>query len=153
MKRVAPVLGVLLAVALLWAAPSAAQEKSLDPTPLYPIGEITIEAKSVAAGVGFNWGVGTLKFKGKEYKFKVKGLSAGAVGFSKISAYGDVYNLKEASDLAGTYASVSSGLALARGVEGLVMRNNKGTLIVLRAQQQGVKLSMAVDGFSIEMVP
>jgi|UniRef100_A0A7C5AMA1 hypothetical protein len=144
---------VMVAVALLTGAPAWAQEKSLDPTPIYPIGEITIEAKSLAAGVGFNWGVGTLKFKGKEYHFKVKGLSAGAVGFSKISAYGDVYNLKEAADLAGNYVSVSSGLALAKGVEGLVMRNNKGTLIVLRAQQQGVKLSMAVDGFSIEMVP
>lgn len=144
---------VVMTAVLLMAGAALAQEKSLDPTPIYPIGEITIEAKSLAAGVGFNWGIGTLKFKGKEYKFKVKGLSAGAVGFSKISAYGDVYNLKEASDLAGNYVSVSSGLSLARGVEGLVMRNNKGTLIVLRAQQQGVKLSMAVDGFSIEMVP
>jgi len=146
MQKLAKVVCLIMAAALLLAVPAAAQE------PIYPIGEITIEAKSVAAGVGFNWGTGTLKFQGKEYKFSVKGLSAGAVGFSKISAYGDVYNLKDASDLEGAYASVSSGLALVRGVEGLAMRNNKGALIVLRAQQQGVKLSLAVDGFSIQIV-
>lgn len=139
---------LVLAGVLLFALPGGAQ---LDKTPIYPLGEISLEATSAAAGVGFSWGEGTLKFQGKEYKFKVKGLSVAAVGFSRISATGDVYNLTKPSDLAGTYASVSAGLALARGVEGLVMKNNQGTVIVLRAQQQGVKLSLSVDGFAIEM--
>lgn len=33
-----------------------------------PSGTITMESHSVALGFGVNWGHGTLKFKGKEYK-------------------------------------------------------------------------------------
>uniref|UniRef100_A0A7V4G7J1 DUF1134 domain-containing protein n=1 Tax=Desulfobacca acetoxidans TaxID=60893 RepID=A0A7V4G7J1_9BACT len=139
---------LLLAFTLLLVTPGLAQ---LDKAPLYPMGEISLEAASAAAGVGFSWGEGTLKFQGKEYKFRVKGLSVAAVGFSRISATGEVYNLDTPTDLAGNYVAVTAGLALARGVEGLVMRNNRGTVIVLRAQQQGVKLSLSVDGFAIEM--
>jgi hypothetical protein len=122
-----------------------------DEKPLYPIGEVTIEAKQVAAGVGYSWGDGILKFEGKEYKFSVKGINVAAVGFSKIDAVGDVYNLKTASDIAGKYVAVSAGLSLAKGAAGLSMRNNKGVVINLRSVQQGVQLNLGVDGFTIQM--
>ena len=117
----------------------------------YPVGEVTIEARQVAAWVGYSWRNGTLKFEGKEYNFSVKGISVAAVGFSKINAVGDVYNLKTATDIAGKYVAVSAGLSLAKGVAGLSMRNDKGVVINLRSVQQGVQLNLGVDGFTIQM--
>ena len=119
--------------------------------PIYPIGEITIEAKQVAAGVGYSWGEGVLKFQGKEFRFTVQGLNVAAVGVAKVNAVGDVYNLNTAADLAGKYAAVSAGLSLAKGVAGLTMRNTKGVVINLRSAQMGVQLNLGVDGFSIVM--
>jgi len=117
----------------------------------YPIGEMTLEAKQVAAGVGYTWGAGTLKFEGKEYKFTVKGLDAGAAGIVKISAKGDVYNMKTVADFAGDYAAATAGAAVVKGPVGLLMRNAKGVVINMTAEQTGVQLSLGTKGMSISM--
>lgn len=140
-------LSLIMAGILLFVVSAAKADEKVP----YPIGEITIEAKQVAAGVGYSWGEGALKFEGKEYKFNVKGLNVAAVGFSKISAVGDVYNMKTAADFPGKYVAVSAGLSLAKGVAGLTMRNDKGVVINLKSVQQGVQLNLGVDGFVIEM--
>jgi len=140
-------LSLVMAGVLLFVVSAA---KAGDKVP-YPVGEVTIEAAQVAAGVGYSWGDGTLKFEGKSYNFSVKGINVAAVGFSKINAVGDVYNLKTASDIAGKYVAVSAGLSLAKGVAGLTMRNDKGVVINLKSVQQGVQLNLGVDGFTIEM--
>ena len=75
-----------------------------------PSGTITIESHSVALGFGVNWGHGTLKFKGKEYKFKINGLSVVDLGVSNVSAAGEVYHLRHLSDFAGTYNAASAGI-------------------------------------------
>jgi hypothetical protein len=121
------------------------------PTDPYPVGEVTIEATQVAAGVGWTWGGGTLRFKGKAYNFDIKGLNVVAVGISKASSKGDVYNLKDASDLAGTYLTVGAGAAVIKGKAGLVMRNEKGVVINLRSDQTGVQLGLGSDGLKITM--
>jgi hypothetical protein len=140
-------LSLVMAGILLFVVAAAKAEEG----PLYPIGEVTIEAKQLAAGVGYSWGDGVMKFQGKEYHFTVQGLNVAAVGFSKINAVGDVYNLKTAADLAGNYVAVSAGLSLAKGVAGLSMRNDKGVVINLRSAQQGVQLNLGVDGFNLKM--
>jgi hypothetical protein len=140
-------LSLAMAGILLFVVAAAKAEES----PIYPIGEITIEAKQLAAGLGYSWGDGVMKFEGKEYRFTVQGINVAAVGFAKINAVGDVYNLKTAADLAGKYVAVSAGLSLAKGAAGLSMRNNKGVVINLRSAQQGVQLNLGVDGFDLKM--
>ena len=147
MRKHRMLLSLVMAGILLFVAAAAKAEEA----PLYPIGEVTIEAKQLAAGVGYSWGDGVMKFEGKEYPFTLQGLNVAAVGFSKINAVGDVYNLKTAADLAGKYVAVSAGLSLAKGAAGLSMRNDKGVVINLRAAQQGVQLNLGVDGFNIKM--
>ena len=117
----------------------------------YPIGEVTIHAKQIAAGVGYTWGGGTLKFGGKEYHFKVDGLNAGAVGLAKIDAKGDVYNMNSVADFPGTYAAVQAGGAFVKGPAGLIMRNDKGVVINLKAVQTGVQLTLGTTGLNISM--
>ena len=146
MRKHRMLMSLVMAGILLFVVAAKAQEG-----PIYPIGEITIEAKQLAAGVGYSWGDGVMKFEGKSYPFTVQGLNVAALGFAKINAVGDVYNLKTAADLAGKYVAVSAGLSLAKGVAGLSMRNDKGVVINLRSAQQGVQLNLGVDGFNIKM--
>lgn len=136
----------VVAILVLGAAYLGAQ-----PTEPYPIGTMTLTGTQAAAGVGYSWGAGTLRFKDKEYKFKVKGLQVAAVGISKIDAEGDVYNLVNPTDLAGKYVAAGAGASLVKGETGLVMRNTKGVVINLKAKQPGVQLNLGVQGFTISM--
>jgi len=142
---------MLLSLAMVAILVFAVSSVGAQPQEPYPIGEVTIEAKQVAAGVGFTWGDGTLKFKGKEYKFTVKGLDVAAVGIAKTSAKGDVYNLQEVSDFPGKYLAVAAGASLVKGPAGLIMRNTKGVVINLKSAQTGVQLSLGAEGLSLSM--
>jgi hypothetical protein len=139
--KVALALMLLFSVSLVGAQP---QEP-------YPLGEINLTATQVAAGIGWTWGSGTLKFKDKIYAFTVQGLNVSALGISKISAKGDVYNLTSPSDLEGNYVTAGAGLAVIKGAAGLVMRNAKGVVINLISDQTGVQLSLGTDGLAISM--
>ena len=54
-----------------------------------------IEFKSTSAAlcVGAKWGSGKLHFKGKQHAFSIDGLSLVDLGYSSVSATGEVYNL------------------------------------------------------------
>ena len=147
MRKHLMVVNLAMAVILLFTV-SAVLAQPQEP---YPIGTVTIEAKQVAAGVGWTWGDGMLMFKGKMYHFGIKGLNVAAVGFAKLNAKGDVYNLKDPSDLAGTYVTAGAGAAVIKGKAGLVMRNAKGVVINLVSTQTGVQLSLGSDGLTIVM--
>ncbi len=136
-----------LVVMLLFTVSAAGAQ----PAQPHPIGELTMHATQVAAGVGWTWGGGTLKFQGKAYQFSVKGLNVAAVGVSKTTAKGEVYNLKNPSDLAGKYLAAEAGVAVIKGKAGLVMRNEKGVVINLLSDQTGIHLSLGTDGLVIDM--
>jgi hypothetical protein len=114
-------------------------------------GTVSIELTSIAAGVGASWGSGVLRYQGRDYRFKVSGLTVGDLGFSSISAVGNVYNLHRPSDMAGNYAAVGAGISVASGVGGVSMKNQNGVQIELYSVQQGVQLTIGPQGFKIEM--
>ena len=72
-------------------------------------GKVTLASKSVAIGVGVNWGDGVLEFRGKKYPFTVEGLSVVDLGVSKVSARGDVKNLKKVEDFEGNFTAAVAG--------------------------------------------
>jgi hypothetical protein len=148
MRKNRIMVAVALVAMILAAASVGAVEKA---KPLYPIGTVSIDFTSVAAGVGASWGSGTLRFEGRTYPFSVSGLSVGNVGIATVNAVGNVYNLNRASDLAGTYAAAGAGITLAGGVGGVTMKNQRGVLINLYTVQQGVQLNIGPQGFTIEM--
>ena len=134
----------MVVMLLVAASPGQAQ-------PPYPSGTVSIELTSVAAGVGASWGSGVLRYQGNTYRFKVTGLTVGDVGISTVSAVGNVYYLNKPSDLAGNYAAVGAGVAVAGGVGGVSMQNQKGVQIQLYTVQQGLQLTIGPQGFNIEM--
>jgi hypothetical protein len=119
--------------------------------PYYPVGSVSIDMTSVAAGVGFSSGSGVLRFNGKRYLFKIDGLSIGNVGIASINAVGNVYNLTSVSQFSGNYAAAGAGIALAGGAAGLTMQNQSGVIMNLYAVQQGVQLNIGPQGFNITM--
>jgi hypothetical protein len=135
----------MAAVLLVAVTPGGAAQ------PLYPMGSVSIDLTSVAAGIGASWGSGTLRFEGKVYPLKVSGLTVGDVGISTINAVGNVYNLKSASDIAGNYVAAGAGLTLAGGIGGVTMKNQRGVLINLYTVQQGVQLNIGPQGFNIDL--
>lgn len=147
MRKKMILMNLAMALVLLFSVVMVAAQ----PQEPYPVGEVTISSKQVAAGVGWTWGGGTLKFRGKTYPFKIQGLNVAAVGISKLNAKGDVYNLTAPTDLAGTYVTAGAGAALIKGKAGLVMRNDKGVVINLTSDQTGVQLSLGTDGLTISM--
>jgi hypothetical protein len=116
-----------------------------------PSGKVTIETKSIAAGVGVTWGDGKLSFKGKDYPFSVEGLTLVDFGFSKASAVGDVYNLTEVDKFEGLYAAAEAGFALAGGMGGMVLRNQNGVVMHLRSVTQGARLQLGTSGMTIKL--
>ena len=74
-----------------------------------PDATLRLSGGSLAAGIGFSWGKGTLTYKGKDYPVSVNGLSLGKVGITGSSAYGEVYNLKKLQDFNGHYHAGGGG--------------------------------------------
>ena len=144
MKRT--VVGLVTAVAMLlvtsavWAAEEAKPDATLE-----------LKEGSVAAGIGFSWGSGTMVYKGKTYKVSVDGLSVGSVGIAEATASGKVFGLKDIKDFDGNYTAVSAGAAVAGGGSATVMRNQNGVRIELLSTIQGVKLTLATAGVNLKI--
>ncbi|MBL0713821.1 MAG: hypothetical protein JJV98_08975 [Desulfosarcina sp.] len=116
-----------------------------------PSATVTIESTSVAIGVGVEWGHGTLKFQGKEYKFSVNGLSVIDLGVASISATGNVYKLKKLSDFSGTYTAAGAGIAIGGGAGASTMVNQNDVVMNLTSTKAGVKFKLAPEGLKIEL--
>src|SRR5262245_22563598 len=130
----------------LWLIPGAVSAAE----PL-PSARLQLSEGSVAAGVGFSWGKGTLTFKGKDYPVKVEGLSVGDVGVTQVQANGDVYNLNKLEDFNGNYTAVGAGATLAGGGDAITMTNQNGVKIKLRNTTQGVALKLDVSGIKMSV--
>ena len=116
-----------------------------------PDATLRIEQKSVALGIGYQWGSGTLLFRGRTYPFKIDGLSVNAVGASKSEAIGYVYNLKSVTDLEGTYTAIEAGGAAGGGKGITSMKNGSGVRITLHTTSQGLEAKAAPEGVKITL--
>lgn len=116
-----------------------------------PSAKLTIESRSIAAGIGITWGDGKLNFKGKEYPFSIDGLTLVDFGISKASAAGEVYNLTDVAKFAGNYVAAEAGITLAGGMGGMVLRNQDGVIIHVRSVSQGAKLQLGTSGLTIKL--
>jgi hypothetical protein len=144
MKRrwIAPV--ALLAVTALFAPLASADDKAPDAT-------IRLSEGSVAAGIGWNWGKGTLNYMGKTYPVKISGLSVAEVGITKAEASGSVYNLKSIDDFNGVYAAAGTEGTAGKGAGVSSLRNTKGVVINLKSETKGANIKIAAEGLKLEV--
>lgn len=114
-------------------------------------GTVEIEQVQVAFIGSGNLGGGTLHFQGKSYRFTVGGLGVGGFGISKMTATGDVYNLKELHQFPGAFGQARYGVAVGEASAGsLWLENTNGVLIELRAHRSGLALSLGADAVIID---
>jgi len=112
---------------------------------------IEMERRSVAAGVGFHWGGGTLHFDGRPHAFDVRGVSLADVGVARLVAEGDVQHLARLADFEGRYLAVAAGAAAGRGANVMSMRNEHGVVITLRGELSGLALKLGAEGFRVSL--
>ncbi len=116
-----------------------------------PDATLQLRSGAVAAGIGISWGKGILTYKGREYPVSVSGLSLGKVGITRVTASGDVYNLKRLRDFSGNYTSANADITLAGGHSAVVMRNQNGVQVVVRATSRGVDLTIGTSGVDMKL--
>ena len=97
-------------------------------------------------------GGGVLTYKGKQYPFKITGISLGAnIGVSKLSAVGEVYDLNDIAKFAGTFTKLDGSITLGGGVGGSVLKNENGVIMRLTSTSQGIQLNLSASGVSVKL--
>jgi hypothetical protein len=101
--------------------------------------------------VGVGGGSGTLTFRGKTYRLRIGGISAGTIGISQAELVGRALHLRHAEDIAGTYSAVGAGLAIAGGGKTARLRNARGVVLELSGRQVGFAVSLNLSGVNITL--
>jgi hypothetical protein len=113
-----------------------------------------VRVKFVKAGVmvGAGGGSGVLTYRGRDYPFRVSGLSLGvAVGGSVSRLQGWASGIRQVSDFAGTYSSVGGGGAFVGGVGGVHLANENGVRIALQGPKAGMEFAANLSGINISL--
>lgn len=142
-KGLAPAIfaGVLSVAALAQSAP-----------PSRPSGSVSIHQVQIAFIGSGTTGGGTLYFRGHAYPFRLGGLGIGGIGVSRLDAVGSVYNLYRLGDFDGVYSQAQTGWAIGEQGKGQMwLQNGKGVYLHLRAQRQGLALSLGAGGMAIHL--
>ena len=137
-------LSLFLAATMLVARSAPAAEEK-------PSATLSLEAKSVAVGIGWTWGSGTVDYMGKKHRFKIDGLSVNGAGVERVDANGYVYNLKKLSDFAGNYTAVEAGGSAGAGAAIATMKNENGVRITLHSTSQGISAQAGPEGMKIKL--
>ncbi len=139
------------------SAIAAAADGASSPPPVtegaIPSAYVWLSGGSVAIGIGYTWGHGTLYYSKdqKQYKFKLSGVSIADVGGAGITAEGEVYNLVGPEDLSGNYSAVTAGLTIIEGGSIAYLKNEKGVVIKLHSQTGGLRFNLSANGMHITL--
>jgi len=135
---------------MLATVPALAQRR--DPGVSGPVsGTIFMTAQGAAAGIGYTWGDGVLRYGGRTYHFSVSGVTVADVGYSKVTGRGRVYGLKRLQDFSGTYAAATGEATLVNGLGGQVLRNGNGVQIRVDQVTRGARLQGSADGITLTL--
>jgi hypothetical protein len=136
-----------VAVAGLPITPSHAQTASPATS-----GTVVFDVAKAGLVFGVGGGRGVLEFRGRRYPLSVGGLSFGAtIGISKTQLVGRALNLRQPSDITGTYVALGGGFAVAGGVASVKLQNAKGVVLDLRGRKGGFEFSAAMSGVEVAL--
>ena len=148
---------ILSLLAIVFVSGAAAAEGSSSSPPVsdaaIPSAYVWLSGGSVAVGIGYTWGHGTLynSKDQKQYKFKLSGVSIADVGGAGITAEGEVYNLSTPADLTGNYSAATAGVTVIEGGSVAYLKNDKGVVIKLHSQTGGLRFNLAAEGMHITL--
>lgn len=142
----------LLAVAAGTLSPASPFVRSALAQQARPSATVEIEFTQAGLLVSAGWGEARLRFQGRTYRYRVRGLGVGGLGISRLRATGTVHGLTRVDDFAGTYVQARAGLvAGAAEVPGAIwLANTAGVTMQIRPRREGVALNVGADGLLIE---
>ena len=138
----------LTAIAVFAFADMSSATSSLAEAPGY------VRLKFVKAGlmVGTGGGSGVLTYRGRDYPFRVSGLSLGVTAGASVSRLkGWASGIREVNDFAGSYSSVGAGGAFVGGAGGVHLVNPRGVRIDLQGSKAGMEVSANVSEVRISL--
>ena len=102
--------------------------------------------------VGGSAGSGGLTFQGRSYPLGIGGLSYGfTFGASETRFRGTVTNIRRPSDVNGVYAAGNVGAAVGRGVQAIVLTNQRGAVLTLSGNSVGAIVSADLNGLVLTL--
>jgi hypothetical protein len=115
-------------------------------------GHVRVKFVKAALMVGAGGGSGVLTYRGRDYPFRVSGLSLGVSAGSSVSwLEGWASGIRQVSDFAGTYSTVGAGGALVGGAGGIHLGNEKGVTIDLQGPKAGVEFAANLSKIKISL--
>ena len=114
-------------------------------------GRVRIRITKAGFIVGFGGGEGVLHFKGRNYPFRVSGISGGTIGVAHMDLIGTASGLKRPTDIAGSYTAGSASIAVVGGAKVARVQNQNGVVLELHGAQVGLELSLNLGGATITM--
>ncbi|WP_369722131.1 hypothetical protein AB8Z38_35255 [Bradyrhizobium sp. LLZ17] len=133
---------VMLLALLVPATPSFAQAS----------GQVRVKIVKAGLLVGGGAGNGVLTYRGRNYPFRVSGLSLGVtVGATVSRLKGWASGIREISDFTGMYSSVGGGAAMIGGINGVHLRNDKGVTMVLQGPKAGLEFAANLSQIMISL--
>jgi hypothetical protein len=114
-------------------------------------GRVRIRITKAGFIIGVGGGEGVLNFKGRNYPFRVSGISGGTIGVAHMDLIGTAHNLKRPTDIAGSYTAGSASIAVVGGAKVARVQNANGVVLELHGAQVGLEVSLNVGGATITM--
>jgi hypothetical protein len=128
----ARVAALVLVICIGLAPPSHAQA----------MGNIRMVVMKAGLIAGAGAGRGVLTYRGRDYPFRVYGLSLGVTaGASVTRLTGSVMGLRDVKEFSGRYDAVGGGGAWIGGLGGVQMSNGKGVVITLQGVEAGMEFA------------
>jgi len=114
-------------------------------------GTVRFNVGSAGFIFGVGGGSGVLRFKGQTYQLSIGGMRIGTIGASATDVTGVARNMRQASDIVGTYSAVGAGVAVIGGAGTARLQNEKGVILDVRAVKVGLEANLNLGGVSISL--
>jgi hypothetical protein len=127
-----------------------------------PDGKYQVMTTSIAPNVGITWADGRLSYNNQDYKFRVEAKTRTEdrvltqLAGQQLAFEGNVYNLKNVGDFAGTYTHIKPEAVKAMGGTGRkpAFQNEKGVVLVVAknlTMSYDVYVSLVGDSFQVTL--
>jgi lipid-binding SYLF domain-containing protein len=103
-----------------------------------------VRLKIVKAGllVGGGVGSGVLTYRGRDYPFRLSGVSLGLTAGATVAQFeGRASGIRDVRDFAGAYNSIGAGGSFVGGFGGVQLNNAKGVRIDLQGLRAGMEFA------------
>ncbi len=117
-----------------------------------PSGTVTISTKQAAHWASGTVGEGTLRYRGRSYKFQANAVGFGGNGVQSVTWTGNVYNMKSLNDFEGFYNGVRSGITVGSGKPKARLKGDNGIMIYLIGDAEGIANSNGTDRFEFTFI-